>query len=109
MVEYKDLLETKIEAGDYITYSVRQGDNPVLRLGRVLELKVSKHTMVSKAGEPQLLVRAYAQDWDNNWVPLSKLVTLTKLSRVIVLDPNQLSTKLLNLLDKNPVENPTKK
>jgi len=109
MVEYKDLLQQTIRLGDHIAYVTRDSTNPIIRLATVVALKVSKRTWISEAEEPILLVRAFGQDWNNEWEALTKLVTLTKLDRVIVLYHNQLGPKLLTMLDENVVETTDKK
>jgi hypothetical protein len=103
--EHVDLLGQEIKVGDYIGYAAIDGQSAIMRIGQVIELKSVK----DRRGD--VTNKVFCKSWsslrskrfsDSDEVERSgrqKNVTLSFLTRIVVLDPNTISEKVKRDLD----------
>jgi len=112
--EHTDLFGRPITPGDYIIYSAADGRSATLRVGQVIKLTTVK------GYDNNVTAKIYCKSWSNfrseSWNEKKrsgrqKNVTLSFLTRVVVIDPSTISEKVKKDLDGpmcdwlgNPIE-----
>lgn len=100
--EYKDMFGREIKVGDYIVYAALADRSGVLRAGRVLELtksKTSHGTPVPKVKCESWNYYQSQNSWRENVTGKQKAVSLSFLSRMVVVPESYVSQKIKDDLD----------
>jgi hypothetical protein len=105
MSEYKDLFNKEIKVGDYIVYAANDGRCGVLRIGKVVELTVSKEEdYYTKKKSPKIRAKSACYrmvDYDTReygWQK-QKDVSLGFFERLVVMDENAVPEDARKILD----------
>lgn len=102
VLEYKDMFGREIKVGDYIVYAALADRSGVLRAGRVLELTYSKESYSKTIPKVKCESWNYyrAQNtWRENVTGKQRAVSLSFLSRMVVVPESYVSQQIKDDLD----------
>jgi hypothetical protein len=110
MMVFKDKSGREIAVGDIIAYGHALGRCPGIRYGKVLGFRTGKDiTSYSYTDKKavKIFVQGVDDDWKNEPPKLARPSVLNFSSRIIKVTPDQVSPKVLALLEKVEACEPT--
>ena len=97
-MEFKDKSDNVINSGDYVAYAVAPYRSAEMRIGKVVEV-----VKADKTGRPlttlRLRVMCVERHWKDGLKLKSKTSSVKDKARIIRLEPHQVHSDVLNLLD----------